>query len=104
MAKKRRTKRGLTRVADQFAMSLIFEATGGKIGRVPQAEESVSAVVNPVSFRDRRALLDSVTKLLAGQPSEVGTEEEDGIDDFRKRLEDDGGTPERGDSDADDAS
>jgi len=93
--KKPKVKRGLQRAADAFAMALIFEASGGRVGRAPALKEGETPVENPVSFRDRRALLDSVTKLLAGQPAE-GDEEESGVDYFRDRLKDDGDDRETG--------
>lgn len=100
--KKRKSKRGLSRAADAFAMALIWEASGGTVGREPVKKEGQEPVENPVSFRDRRALLDSVTKLLAGEPPPTDDDEEDGIASFRERLNDgDSGAPERGDGDPD---
>ena len=83
--KKKRRKRGLQSFAEEFAISLLFEASGGKIGRVRAVKEGAEVVDSQVSFRDRRALLDSMTKLLSAQdaPEE---DDEDGIADFRERL------------------
>ena len=102
--RKRKEKRGLARAADKFAMLLIWEASGGKIGIAPTTQAAEEPVENPVSFRDRRALLDSITKLLGDQPEE-NTEEEDGLDEMRKRLSDDrnGGTLAGGTGDSDGA-
>ncbi len=84
MAKKKRKCKGLDVIAEEFAMTLIYEATSGKVGRarlpIKEGEE-----VNPISFRDRRALLDSVTKLLGAQ-KEPDDEEETGINSFKERL------------------
>ena len=103
--KKRKIKRGLSRAADAYAMLLLWDASGGKVGRAPALKEGEEPVENPISFRDRRALLDSVTKLLAGEPSNTDEEEEDGIASFRERLNDGNrGTTEPGDGDSDDES
>lgn len=100
--KKRKIKRGLSRAADAFALYLLFEASGGKVGKSPITEGEKEPVENPISFRDRRALLDSVTKLLAGEPPNTDGEEEDGIESFRERLNDgDSRAPERGDGSSD---
>jgi hypothetical protein len=81
--KKKRRSRGLAGLANAFAASLLFEASGGKVGRGRTPSEGDPE--NPVSFKDRRALLDSVTKLLAAQP-EAKDDEEDGIASFREAL------------------
>ena len=79
-------------------MSLIYEASQGTIG-VSRAKHK--QVENPISFRDRGKLLDSVTKLLGAQET-PDDEEQDGISSYRERLnERDGGeTGSRADSDA----
>lgn len=90
--KKKRQKSGLAKVADEFAMALIYEASGGTIGRVRAAVKvdmdtpAEEKGENSVSFRDRRALLDSVTKLLGAQPDDKEDEDIDGIASFREAL------------------
>ena len=100
MAKKRRKRRGLQAYAEEFALSLIYEASSGKVGKVKDSSKPEDD--NPVSFRDRRALLDSVTKLLGAQPDENTEEDEDGLSILQGRLNDgNSGTAERGASDPD---
>lgn len=98
MAKKKARRRaGLDRIAEQFAISLIHEASGGTIGKgSTPSKEGEEDKENPISFRDRRALLDSITKLLSGQKDPLDGEEEDGIADFRERLNERSGEDERG--------
>lgn len=101
--RRRRGKRGLQRAADVFALALMYEASGGTVGRAPALKEGEEAKENPVPFKERRALLDSVTKLLAGQPPSDDDSDEDGISDFRSRLNDDGDSGESsGGADPDD--
>ena len=83
MAKKRRVRRGLDRAAQEFALDLLFQASNGRVGR---AKASTSEGDNSISFRDKRALLDSITKLLAAQKDPGGDEYEDGLIDFKERL------------------
>lgn len=85
MPKKRRKRRGLGHYAEEFAISLIFEASGSKIGRGKNPSETEGE--NPVAIRDRIKLLDSITKLLGAQdtPEE---EEEDGLTQLKDRLND----------------
>ncbi len=107
MAKKRKSRRkGLASFAEEFAISLLFEASGGKIGRVRAKKEGEEEKDSQVSFRDRRALLDSMTKLLGAQGAPED-DDEDGIESFRERLKPDDsdsrtlerGTDTPGDSD-----
>ena len=76
-------------------MSLIYEASGGKVGKgtLPAKDSEETQI----SFRDRRALLDSVTKLLGAQ-QEPDEEELSGIDSFKEHLRggNDSRTDERG--------
>lgn len=98
MAKKRR-KKGLQSYAEEFALSLIYEATSGKVGKGKALEDEKE---NSVSFRDRRSLLDSITKLLGAQ-DEPEDDEEDGLTTLRGRLNDgDSGTTSSGASDGED--
>lgn len=95
MTKKKRKTRNLTHIAEKFAISLINEANGVRLNkaRPPGEEESE----NPISFRDRRALLDSITKLLISQKESEDDGAEDGITSFMENLNDgDGGKTERG--------
>lgn len=84
MAKKRK-KRTLESIAEAFAVSLIYQASGGSIGRKGTAGEEDKE--NPISFKDRRALLDSVTKLLGAQTPQED-DSESGLNSFRERLRD----------------
>ena len=82
MPKKRRRRKGLDVMAEEFAAYLLYEASSGRVGKGKAIEPETE---NPISFKDRRALLDSVTKLLGAQRDpEDG--EEDGISSFREHL------------------
>jgi hypothetical protein len=95
MTKKKRRRKVLCDYAEDFALSLLFEASGGKVGRIRAVSEKDKDTENPVSFKDRRALLDSVTKLLAAQkPSE--DDEEDGLSSYREHLRGNSGETESG--------
>ena len=96
MAKaKKRRKRGLASFAEEYAISLLFEATNGNIGRKRAVKEGTEVVDSQVSFRDRRSLLDSITKLLGAQdaPEE---DDEDGIAFYRERLNEPSGEDRSG--------
>ena len=85
MSKKKRKRKGLDVMAEEFAATLLYEASCGKVGRSRALAEGEIVAENPISFKDRRALLDSVTKLLAAQtPQEE--EETSGINSFREHL------------------
>lgn len=84
MAKKRRKRKGLDVMAEEFAASLIYEASGGSIGR-GKPQNAGDEKENSVSFRDRRALLDSITKLLSNQ-KDPSDDDEDGISTYREHL------------------
>lgn len=95
MPKKRRSRKGLARYAEAFAASLLWEASGGSIGKGKPSVEKQEGMPE-VSFRDRRALLDSITKLLSSQGPPTEEDDEDGIDSFRERLNGRSGEIERG--------
>jgi hypothetical protein len=88
MIKKRRKRKNLQAYAEEFAISLLYEASGGKIGKVKSAEKSEYNM----SFHDRRALLDSMTKLMALKHKIEPEEEEDGIASYREQLNGQHGT------------
>ena len=87
MAKKRK-KSGLRHAAEVFALSLLFEASGGSIGRVPKVQEGNTVKAPDMAFSDKRALLDSMTKLitLSHKVDPVEEEETDGLSAARERL------------------
>ena len=87
MAKKRRLT-GLARTAEQYAMSLIFSASSGTLGKGYSL--SVEDTENTVPFKERRALLDSITKLLAIQKDGEDDDGSSGLSSFMERLKDDG--------------
>ena len=96
MAKKRKSrKRGLASFAEEFAIDLLFEASNGRLGRKKAVKEGVESVDSQISFRDRRSLLDSITKLLGAQdaPEE---DDEDGIAFYRERLNEPSGEDRSG--------
>lgn len=82
--KKKRKSKNLNSYAEEFAISLIYEATNGKVGK--GKDSSLDTAPNPISFRDRGKLLDSVTKLLGAQDTPEDNDDEDGIESFRERL------------------
>ena len=96
MIKKKRRNNGLAGIAERYAISLIYESTSGKIGRgtLPSKEN----MDNAVPFKERRALLDSITKLLAAQKEGNEEDESNGLSSFMERLKDggDGGEVEGG--------
>lgn len=89
MAKRKRRKKGLQAYAEEFAIALLYEASSGKIGKIKaprnSEEESSVPVDSQVSFRDRRALLDSMTKLLGAQDA-PDDDEVDGLEEMKERL------------------
>ena len=91
MTKKKRRSSGLAGIAERYAISLIFESTSGRIGRgsLPSGEDTE----NSVPFKERRALLDSRTKLLDIQ-KDGEDDESSGLSSFMERLKDDGDSGE----------
>jgi hypothetical protein len=57
--KKRPSKKTLMTHTEKFAVQLLYEATGGTIGK------SGPQNIDGMQFSDKRALLDSLTRLLA---------------------------------------
>ena len=99
MAKKKRKKQTLQDSAETFALSLLYEASGGKLGKGTLSEKGEE---NQLSFRDRRALLDSVTKLLGAQrdPEE---DENTGVNALREKLRDGNSGADDGGTDTDES-
>jgi hypothetical protein len=84
----RRKKRDrLSFAAEQLALQLLFVASGGNVGRAQApTKEGVVEEIN-ISFQDRRALLDSVTKLIEKRHKMNPEEEpEDGINAYKEML------------------
>lgn len=110
--KKRRKRKDLAAFAEEFAIALLFEASNGSIGRIKALPEGVEKPELTMSFHDRRALLDSMTKLVAMKRRTEPEDEEDGIASYREQLNgqhssetsDGGDSPEAetGDSDSGD--
>lgn len=106
MAKKRRkVKQGLPRKVDSLVEYLIYESSGGTIGRVPAEALDKDGVLkgNSVPFATRAKFADSAMKYVNGQKPEEDDSNEDGIESFRERLNE-RGTSERGAGDAEDSS
>jgi hypothetical protein len=89
----RRKKRDrLSFAAEQLALALLFDASGGTIGKAPVSKEGQPKVEINVSFTNRRALLDSVVKLIAKRHDMSPDEEpEDGIQSMKEMLNGTGG-------------
>lgn len=107
MAKKRRGKRGLFKKVDDMVEFLIYESTGGTIGKLPAHAKLApdgTLPINPIPFHTRAKFADSAMKYVNGQVPAESDDEEDGIADFRKRLEDDSDsrTPEHRDGSGED--
>ena len=84
---RRRPRDRLAVGAEQMALDLMFEATNGRIGKQRPFPEGVEPKEVNVSFTDRRALLDSVVKLMAKRHDMAPDDEEpDGIESFRSAL------------------
>ena len=101
MAKKRRRK-SLQDHAEAFALDLLFQASNGRVGKGGTPSVDSEEKENAVSFKDRRALLDSITKLLSNQ-KDKDDDEVGGLDLFKEHLRGDSGTPDSG-TDPDDSS
>ena len=79
-------------MAERYAKRLLSEATGGKIGGEVDPSETPSGI----DFKDRRALLDTIVKLLKEKNS-AAEEDESSMGAFKEMMnginsgEDDGG-------------
>src|ERR1700679_2015726 len=84
---KRKKKDRLSFGAEQLALQLLFAATGGNFGKAQcPTKDGVVGEIN-ISFQDRRALLDSVTKLIERR-HKMSPEEEPagGIQSYKEML------------------
>lgn len=85
MARKRRDY--LSRGAEELALALMWEASGGTIGKIRKLPEGIETKAQNVSFSDRRSLLDSVVKLIAKRHDMAPDDEpEDGINAYKDML------------------
>jgi len=87
-------RKNLIKEAERYSQFLLFEATGGAMGRAPLRSKSKDAEKDDgfkIDFQTKRALLDSMIKL-ASVRSKVDPEDddEDGIESYRELLRDDG--------------
>lgn len=88
---KRRKRDRLSFAAEELALALLFDASGGSIGRAKPPKDGIAKEIN-VSFQDRRALLDSVVKLIEKRHKMSPEEEEpDGIQTYKEMLNGTGG-------------
>jgi hypothetical protein len=80
-------KRNLIREAERYSQFLLFEATGGAMGREPVRGKSAKEGEFPIDFQTKRALLDSLIKL-ASVKAKVSPEDEDedGIAAYKEML------------------
>lgn len=80
-------RRNMLRDVERYAQMLLHEATGGAIGREPVRAKSAKEGEFLVDFGTKRALLDSMIKLLTVK-SKVDPEEEedDGIQSYKEML------------------
>lgn len=84
MARKKRDR--LNFAAEELALALLFDATGGTVGKQRIPKDGVVREVK-VSFQDRRALLDSIVKLIEKRHKMNPEEEEvDGIEAYKDML------------------
>lgn len=85
--KKRKHRDRLTFAAEKLALQLLFVASGGNVGAAQApAKDGTMHEIN-VSFGDRRALLDSVTKLIEkNHKMKPEDDEPDGIQTAREML------------------
>lgn len=90
---KRKRRDYLALGAEQMALALLFEASGGTIGKIRAPKEGEEKKEINVSFQDRRALLDSVVKLMAKRHDMAPDEpdEPDGIQNYKDILNGIGG-------------
>ena len=90
--RKRRHRNLLALGAEQMALALMFEASGGTIGKIRTPKEGQAKMEINVSFQDRRALLDSVVKLIEKQHKMSPEDQEpDGIQTYKEMLNGTGG-------------
>lgn len=89
-------KRNMLRDVEKYAQMLLHEATGGAIGREPIRAKSTKDGEFSVDFGTKRALLDSMIKLLTVK-SKVDPEDEDadGVETYKEMLRNDGSGEDR---------
>lgn len=77
-------RRDLTLAAEKFAFLLLSEATDGKIG----GTKDPSASKNSIDFKDRRALLDTITKLLKEKNAREPEDDTSSLGKFKEMMDD----------------
>lgn len=87
MKQKRKHRDRLLLASEALAMSLLFDATEGRMGKAPNPLKEGIIAPPPIEFKDKRALLDSITKLMQLKHTVDPEEEpEDGLSSYRERL------------------
>ena len=80
-------KRNMLREAEKYAQFLLWEATGGSMGREPVKGKDKKEDEFKVDFGTKRALLDSMIKLIGiKQKVDPEEEDEDGIASYKELL------------------
>lgn len=80
-------RRNIVKDAERYSQYLLYEATGGAMGREPP--KSKNGNPDPefkVDFNTKRALLDSLIKLATIKNKVDPADEEDGIETYREML------------------
>ncbi len=85
-------KRNLLSQSERYAEYLLFEATGGTMGREPKKTEEVNSNVSTLDFNDKRAFLDTLIKLVSIKNKVDPEDESSGIEDFKEMLNGSGKT------------
>ncbi|MGB6501650.1 MAG: hypothetical protein WBG19_09710 [Thermoplasmata archaeon] len=90
-------KQNMLRQAERYSQYLLWEATGGAMGKEPVRAKAAKEGEFALDFQTKRALLDSMIKLI-GIKSKVEPEdqEEDGIETYRELLRDTTGSNTNG--------
>lgn len=88
--KKRRSRKNLLSYTEKYAEVLLYEATGGKIGSPNTQHVGTEPQIDGMQFSDKRALLDSLTRLLAIKHRIDPEQEESEFMSMREQLNDAG--------------
>lgn len=84
MSKKRQS--GMLHNAQKYTEYLLYEATGGSIGKQLKSKESGEVIENNLTFPEKRALLESMLKLAALENKLAPEEEDSALDHIRREL------------------
>lgn len=76
------------KLAEKYAEYLLFEATDGSIGR--EKKKLNSANERPLDFNEKRALLDSLIRLVGVKNKVDPEEDESDFDSFKEIMNGDG--------------